>query len=106
MTLRDIILSKKLGADCVEIHTGKYCNLYNNKKRSKSEFLRIKKSATFADKIGLEAHAGHGLNYKTAYMISKIKYISELNIGHFIIAESIFVTLKNSIRKFKQIINN
>jgi len=104
--ISDIILSKKLGADCVEIHTGKYCNLYNNKKRSKSEFLRIKKSATFADKIGLEAHAGHGLNYKTAYMISKIKYISELNIGHFIIAESIFISLKKSIKKFKNIINN
>ena len=76
------------------------------KKRTKSEFLRIKKSATFADKIGLEAHAGHGLNYKTAYMISRIKHISELNIGHFIIAESIFISLKNSIKKFKNIINN
>ena len=104
--ISDIALSKKFGADCVEIHTGKYCNLYNNKKRTKSEFLRIKKSATFADKIGLEAHAGHGLNYKTAYMISKIKYISELNIGHFIIADSLFISLKNSIKKFKNIINN
>ena len=104
--ISDIALSKKFGADCVEIHTGKYCNLYNNKKRSKSEFLRIQKSASFAEKIGLEAHAGHGLNYKTAYMISKIKYISELNIGHFIIAESIFISLKNSIKRFKNIIKN
>ena len=104
--ISDIALSKKFGADCVEIHTGKYCNLYNNKRRTKSEFLKIKKSATFAEKIGLEAHAGHGLNYKTAYMISKIKYISELNIGHFIIAESIFISLKKSIMRFKNIINN
>ena len=55
-------------------------------------------------KIGLDVHAGHGLDYKTAYMISKIKYISELNIGHFIIAESIFMGLKKTIRKFKYII--
>ena len=103
--ISDIALSKKFGADCVEIHTGKYCNLYNNKKRTKSEFLKIKKSAIFAKKIGLQAHAGHGLTYKTAYLISKIKYISELNIGHFIIAESLFIGLKNSIKRFKVIIN-
>ena len=51
-------------------------------------------------------HAGHGLDYKTAHMISKIKYISELNIGHFIISESIFVGLKKTIKKFKNIIKN
>ena len=104
--ISDIALSKKFGADCVEIHTGKYCNLYNKKKRAQSEFLKIKRSAAYAAKIGLEAHAGHGLNYKTAYMISRIKYISELNIGHFIIADSLFISLKNSIKKFKNIINN
>ena len=57
-------------------------------------------------KIGLDVHVGHGLTYKSAKQLSKIKSISEFNIGHFIIAESIFVTLKSSIRKFKQIINN
>jgi len=101
----DIELSKKVGADCVEIHTGKFCNLYSNKKRSKSEFLKIKKSVSFAKKIGLEVHAGHGLDYKTAHMISKIKHISEINIGHFIIAESIFVGLRKTIKKFNDIIN-
>ena len=49
-------------------------------------------------------HAGHGLTYKTAKNISKIKEIIELNIGHFIVSESIFIGLKNSIKKFKQII--
>jgi len=102
----DIALSKQVGADCVEIHTGKFCYLHINKKTSKSEFLKIKKSASFAKKIGLDVHAGHGLDYKTAYMISKIKYISELNIGHFIIAESIFAGLKKTIKKFKEIIKN
>ena len=104
--MSDIALSKKIGADCVEIHTGKFCNLNTNKKRFQSEFLKIKETASFAKKIGLEVHAGHGLNYKTAHMISKIKFISELNIGHFIIAESIFIGLKKTIKKFKNIINN
>jgi len=101
----DITQSKKLGANCVELHTGRYCNLFNNNKKTKSAFMRLKSSASFAKKIGLHVHAGHGLSYKTAQRVSKIKYISELNIGHFIIAESVFVSLKNSIKKFKNIIN-
>ena len=104
--ISDIILSKKLGANCVEIHTGKYCKAFNNKKNIRSEFYKIKKSAHYAQKINLEVHAGHGLTYKSAYKIAKIKSISEFNIGHFIIADSIFVGLKNSITKFKKIINN
>ena len=101
----DISLSKRIGAGCVEIHTGKYCNLFNKKKNIKLEFLKIKNAAKYAHKVGLEVHAGHGLTYKSAKMISKIKHISEFNIGHFIISESIFIGLKNSIRKFKKIIS-
>jgi len=104
--ISDIALSKILGANCVELHTGKYCNLINGKKRIKSSLLKLKKSSTYARKIGLDVHAGHGLTYKSAHEVSKIKCISELNIGHFIIAESIFVSLKNAIKKFKKIINN
>ena len=103
--LFDIAVSKKLGADCVELHTGRYCNLFNNNKKTKSAFMKLRNSAIFAKKIGLHVHAGHGLSYQTAQKVSKIKYISELNIGHFIIAESIFVSLKDSIKKFKNIIN-
>ena len=103
--ISDITLSKIFGADCVELHTGKYCNLFNTKKKTSSTFSKLKKSAIYAKKIGLEVHAGHGLTYKTASQISKIKCISEFNIGHFIIAESIFINLKNSIKRFKRIIN-
>ena len=103
--ISDITLSKIFGADCVELHTGKYCNLFNTKKKASFAFSKLKKSAIYAKKIGLEVHAGHGLTYKTASQISKIKCISELNIGHFIIAESIFINLKNSIKRFKRIIN-
>ena len=103
--ITDITLSKKLGADCVELHTGKYCNLFNKKKKIKNEFSRIKESAFYAEKVFLELHAGHGLTYKTAYQISKINSISEFNIGHFIIAESMFINLRKTIMKFKKIIN-
>tara|TARA_B110000438_G_C15728155_1_gene612982 strand:- start:421 stop:1140 length:720 start_codon:yes stop_codon:yes gene_type:complete len=98
-----IKLSKFFGADCVEIHTGKLCNQKVSKKFI-DEFNIIKRAVNFANTIGLEVHAGHGLNYKTASKISKIKGISELNIGHFIISESIFLGLENTIKKFKSIL--
>jgi len=104
--ISDVNLSKKFDADCVELHTGKYCNLFNKKKNFRTSFIKLKQSASHAKKIGLDVHAGHGLNYNTAYQISKIKNISEFNIGHFIVAEAVFISLKNSIIKFKKIINN
>ena len=103
--ISDILLSKKLGADCIEIHTGRYCNVANNRKSIISEFNRIKKAAFYANKLSLEIHAGHGLTYKSASEISKISCISEFNIGHFIVSESIFIGLKKVIMKFKRIIN-
>mgnify|MGYP006105547323 CR=1 FL=1 len=103
--ISDIILSKELGANCVELHTGKYCNIFNKKMNLKNEFSKISKAANYANKISLEVHAGHGLTYQSAYKISKIKNIEEFNIGHFLISDSIFIGLKNSIKKFKKIIN-
>ena len=64
----------------------------------------IKKCTKYANFIGLEVHAGHGLNYKTAKIINQIKGIAELNIGHFLISESIFIGLKKSIKNFNQIL--
>ena len=59
-----------------------------------------------ASSLGLEVHAGHGMDYKTAKILSKIKQIEEFNIGHFIIGESIFNGLKNTIKKFKRIMKS
>ena len=101
---KDIIISKKLGADCVEIHTGKFSNLVKSKKNFRNEFLRIKKSAKLAYKIGLEIHAGHGLDYNSVKILSKIDEIHEFNIGHFIIGESIFYGLNKVIKNFKKIL--
>jgi len=103
-TSKDILLSKELGADCIEIHTGRFANLVKSKKKFKNELLRIKSSCKLADDIGLEVHAGHGLDYKSTEILSKINEIREFNIGHFIIGESIFYGIKNVIKKFKKII--
>jgi len=103
--ISDVKLSKRIGADTVEIHTGKYCNLLNKKKKINYEFLKIKKSANLAQTILLNVHAGHGLTYSSTKNISKIKSITEFNIGHFIISESIFLGLKKSIENFRKIIN-
>ena len=80
--------------------------MFNKGKKISKSFLKLENSANYAKKIGLEVHAGHGLTYKSAYQISRIKNISEFNIGHFIIAESLFLGLNNTIRKFNKLINN
>tara|TARA_Y100000590_G_scaffold444263_1_gene574811 strand:- start:137 stop:862 length:726 start_codon:yes stop_codon:yes gene_type:complete len=101
----DIKIAKLLGVDCVELHTGKFSKLVLKNKNTNSILKVFKKCVTYAVNAGLEVHAGHGLTYKSAIIISKIKNISELNIGHFIISESIFFSLENVIKKFKKIIN-
>tara|TARA_A100000164_G_C21927255_1_gene783745 strand:+ start:1541 stop:2260 length:720 start_codon:yes stop_codon:yes gene_type:complete len=102
--LKDISTAKEINADCIEIHTGKICNLINKKKFYENEIKKIKKAVRFASSLGLEVHAGHGLTFKSAGIISKIKHISEFNIGHFLVGESIFIGLKKTIKKFKKII--
>ena len=104
--IKDIFLSKEIGADCVELHTGYLSNLIRSKKNISKEYLKIKKSAILASKIGIEVHAGHGLDYKSTKLLTKINEIKEFNIGHFIIGESIFYGLQFVIKKFKKIIKN
>ena len=103
-SINDIKKAKLFGADCVEIHTGKFCNLINKKKYYKKEFKKIKEAVSFASNIGLEVHAGHGLTYKSASILRKINKISEFNIGHFLVGESIYIGLPKVIKKFKKII--
>ena len=104
-SIRDIKIAKIIQADCIEIHTGKICNLYNKKKNIKNEIKKIKKAVNYANQIGLEVHAGHGITFSSAKILSKIKGIREFNIGHFLIGESIFIGIRDSINKFKKILN-
>ena len=103
--LKNIKIAKELDADCIELHTGKISNLIKNNKNYIQEYKKIKKCCEVAKKIGLEVHAGHGLDYKTTAILSKLKEIEEFNIGHFIIGESITHGLKNTIKRFKKISN-
>ena len=104
--LKDIYETKKLNADCVEIHTGKLCNLINKKKNYKNELNKIKRAVKLGNKLNLEVHAGHGLTYYTAKILSKINGIHEFNIGHFLIGEAIFVGISNTIKSFKRILKS
>ena len=92
-----------LQIDCAEIHCGRLCNLYEkNDNKFDFEFNKIK---SFSEKLfsnGIEAHAGHGLNYETTKIISTVNEIEELNIGFFIIAESIFHGLEKTIINIKE----
>ena len=93
----------ELKADIIELHTGEFC--HKSGEAQKAEFAKIKKCAKLATDLGLECHAGHGLDYKTAKKIAKIPQITELNIGHFIIGEAIFYGLEVVIKKMKKAIN-
>ena len=103
-SVKDIKLSKSLGVDCVEIHTGKLSNNVKSKQKYNKELQRIKKSSKLANLLGIEVHAGHGLDYKTTKLLSKIKEIHEYNIGHFIIGESVFHGLSKVIKNFKKLL--
>jgi len=103
--LNDIKIAKELNVDCIELHTGKISDLIKSKKNYTQEYKKIKKCCQVAKNIGLEVHAGHGLDYKSATILSKLKEIEEFNIGHFIIGESIIHGLKNTIKRFKKISN-
>ena len=105
-SIRDIKLSSELNVDCVEIHTGKLSNLVKLKRNFNEELNRIKKSSILAKKLNIEVHAGHGLDYRTTKILTKINEIQEFNIGHFIIGESIFFGLSKVIKNFKKIIKN
>ena len=101
--IKQISVCRNLNVSSVEIHTGEFCD---NKKNKRYEYEKLKKSAMFAKKNNLECHAGHGISYETVSRIAEIEEISELNIGHFIIGEAIFVGLKKSILKMRKIIDN
>jgi len=105
-SLKDVKISNELGADCIEIHTGYLANLVKSKKKCFRELRNIKKCSLFGNKLGMEVHAGHGLDYKTTKLLSKIKEIKEFNIGHYLIGESVFFGLEKVIKNFKKIIKN
>ena len=104
--INDVKLSKELNSDCIELHTGKISDLIKLNEDYYKELVKIKNCAKFGKSIGLEVHAGHGMDYKTIKILNKIKEIKEFNIGHFIIGESIFDGFKQVIKKIKKLSKN
>ncbi len=94
--------AKSLGAPVVELHTGAYCDANAGHERD-VELERIVRAAMHASDIGLECHAGHGLTFDTVQPVARIANIAELNIGHFLVGEAIFVGLGNSISEMRRL---
>ena len=101
--LRQLEAAVSLGAPVVELHTGRYCEIEGAERQA--ELLRLQKAAAQCAKLGLECHAGHGLNYETVGPIAAIANVRELNIGHFLIGESIFVGLEQAIREMRRLMD-
>jgi pyridoxine 5-phosphate synthase len=100
---RQLDASKSLGAPVVELHTGAYANAVGTERDRLLE--KIRAAAAYGESIGLEIHAGHGLTYENIKAIAAIPQIRELNIGHFLIGEAVFVGLEESIRKMRSLMN-
>ncbi len=90
-------------APVVELHTGAWCHAVEvgDSALAEREFQRIRHAASLASSFGLEVHAGHGLDYETARRVSGLPQVAELNIGHFLIGEAVFVGLKEAIRAMR-----
>ena len=101
-----IELSKELGADIVEIHSGEFCRKVHYKTDFQNELNKIKESVSFANSIGLETHIGHGITFESIIELSRIEEVKEFNIGHFIISESVFIGLSEAIKKFKNLVRD
>jgi pyridoxine 5-phosphate synthase len=103
---RQIEAAVSLGAPVVELHTGTYCESFQSGPGAfDREWRRIAESAIYGKSRGLEIHAGHGLAFDTVKPIARIPEISELNIGHFLVGEAIFVGLAESVRTMRRLMD-
>ena len=99
--------SSRIGAQVVELHTGAYCDLHYEKSfwERDAELARLKDMAFLAHDLGLEVHAGHGLTFETVTPIAELPEVVELNIGHFLIGESIFTGLTEAILRMRELMD-
>jgi pyridoxine 5-phosphate synthase len=99
--------SVRIGADIVELHTGRYCELAleNDHAGVAREVARIAAAASLAHQKGLEVHAGHGLTFATVSAVARMPEMVELNIGHFLIGEAIFSGLDSAVREMRRLMD-
>jgi pyridoxine 5-phosphate synthase len=104
---RQIEAAGSVGAQVIELHTGAYCEAVRHRRPEAQEMLqRLRDGAALAASLGLEVHAGHGIDYETVGAIAAIPEVAELNIGHFLIGEAIFTGLDAAIRRMRNLMDS
>ncbi len=100
--------SKRVGAAVVELHTGAYCDFHadGDFDARDAELERLTRGAAFAHDLGLEVHAGHGLTFDNVAPIAALPAVKELNIGHFLIGESVFMGMEAAIKEMRQLMKD
>jgi len=95
-----------VGADVVELHTGAWCLAVREGRPTADQlFAALEAGAAQAQTLGLEVHAGHGIDYETVGPIAALPQVAELNIGHFLIGEAVFVGLDAAIRRMRRLMD-
>lgn len=103
---RQIRAAREVGAQVVELHTGAWCEAVRHRRPDADALLeRLREGAALAAELGLEVHAGHGIDYETVGPVAAIPQIAELNIGHFLIGEAIFTGLDQAIRRMRALMD-
>ena len=104
---RQIEAAHRIGAQVIELHTGAYCDAHAEGRLDDrdAELGRLRQMARFAHDLGLEVHAGHGLTYDTVQPVAALPEVRELNIGHFIIGEAIFLGLTPAIAEMRRLMD-
>ena len=105
---RQIEAAHRIGAQVIELHTGAYCDAHAEGRfdARDEELDRMREMSAFAHSLGLEVHAGHGLNYETVKPVAALPEVMELNIGHFIIGEAIFLGLAPAIHEMRRLMDD
>jgi pyridoxine 5-phosphate synthase len=103
---RQLDAAKALGVPVVELHTGTYCEAWHSGPDAfERERKRIAEGARYGAGLGLEVHAGHGLSFDTVKPIARLPELAELNIGHFLVGEAIFIGLEASVREMRRLMD-
>lgn len=104
---RQIDAANRIGAEVIELHTGAYCDAFAEGRMdaADAELARLREMSTYAHGLGLEVHAGHGLTFDTVQAVAAFAEVKELNIGHFLIGESIFLGLQPAIAQMRALMD-
>jgi pyridoxine 5-phosphate synthase len=105
--MRQVEAAHRIGAEVVELHAGAYCDLFaeGRMEQSNAELTRLREMSTYGHSLGLEVHIGHGITYDTVKPVAAFPEVMELNIGHFIIGEAIFIGLQPAIARMRKLMD-